>query len=134
MNGIDTIAKIYLNNRFALKTDNQFRQYKINVKKFLVAGINQIRLNFTSPVKFAQKKAKDFEITFLHRIPPDCTAPVQNGQCNVQFLRKIQASFSWDWGPSFPTMGIWKPIYLEYFNQSVLKDFYPNIGFDNGKF
>ncbi len=28
------------------------------------------------------------------------------------YIRKAQYSYGWDWGPSFPTMGIWKPVYL----------------------
>lgn len=62
MDGLDTIAKIFLNNNCALKTQNQFRQYKINVKNFLVVGINRIHIKFASPVKFAQKKAKEYEV------------------------------------------------------------------------
>lgn len=29
---------------------------------------------------------------------------------------EAQSSFSWDWGPSFPTLGIWKGVQLEVFN------------------
>lgn len=25
-------------------------------------------------------------------------------------FRKMQCSFGWDWGPSFPTVGIWQPM------------------------
>lgn len=28
-------------------------------------------------------------------------------------LLQAQCSFSWDWGPAFPTMGIWKDVWLE---------------------
>jgi beta-mannosidase len=28
-------------------------------------------------------------------------------------LRKAQYSFGWDWGPIFPTSGIWKNVYIE---------------------
>uniref|UniRef100_A0A4W6DKX8 Beta-mannosidase n=1 Tax=Lates calcarifer TaxID=8187 RepID=A0A4W6DKX8_LATCA len=28
----------------------------------------------------------------------------------------LQSSFSWDWGPSFPTMGLWKGVQLEAFD------------------
>lgn len=27
-----------------------------------------------------------------------------------------QCSFSWDWGPSFPTQGIWKDARIEAYN------------------
>ncbi|XP_054162086.1 beta-mannosidase-like [Oppia nitens] len=34
----------------------------------------------------------------------------------------MQASFSWDWGPAFPTQGIWKPIGIESYDGAVIRD------------
>jgi len=34
----------------------------------------------------------------------------------VSWCFEAQSSFSWDWGPSFPTLGIWKGVLLEVFN------------------
>jgi hypothetical protein len=31
----------------------------------------------------------------------------EKGECHANFIRKMQASFSWDWGPAFPSMGLW---------------------------
>lgn len=31
-------------------------------------------------------------------------------------LLQEQSSFSWDWGPSFPTMGLWKDVRLKAFD------------------
>jgi beta-mannosidase len=39
----------------------------------------------------------------------------------------MQASFSWDWGPSFPTVGIWRPILLEYFDDISIQQFSPMV-------
>lgn len=36
----------------------------------------------------------------------------------VSWCFQAQSSFSWDWGPSFPTLGIWKGVRLEVFNTS----------------
>lgn len=47
------------------------------------------------------------------------TQPVPLGPCSLMPARAIvcllqaQCSFSWDWGPAFPTMGIWKDVWLE---------------------
>ncbi|KAM9356449.1 beta-mannosidase isoform 2-T2 [Pholidichthys leucotaenia] len=48
-----------------------------------------------------------------YTVPPECPPDVQKGECHVNFIRKEQSSFSWDWGPSFPTMGLWKGVRLE---------------------
>lgn len=46
------------------------------------------------------------------RVPPKCPPKVQHGECQVNFLRKQQCSFSWDWGPAFAPIGINGPILL----------------------
>ena len=38
------------------------------------------------------------------------------------YIRKAQYSFGWDWGPSFPTMGIYKPIYLLQKDRASIKN------------
>uniref|UniRef100_A0A669QRU7 Beta-mannosidase n=1 Tax=Phasianus colchicus TaxID=9054 RepID=A0A669QRU7_PHACC len=38
------------------------------------------------------------------------------GRTNNMFNRYEQCSFSWDWGPSFPTQGIWKDVRIEAYN------------------
>ena len=40
-------------------------------------------------------------------VPPECVPAAYHGECHVNHIRKMQASFSWDWGPAFPSMGIW---------------------------
>lgn len=32
---------------------------------------------------------------------------VHQGECHANFIRKMQASFGWDWGPAFPSVGLW---------------------------
>lgn len=39
---------------------------------------------------------------------------------------QAQSSFSWDWGPSFPTLGIWKGVRLQSFNTLRLLSFTAN--------
>lgn len=45
-------------------------------------------------------------------VPPSCVLNSGNAECHVNHIRKMQASFSWDWGPAFPSVGIW---YIVYF-------------------
>ena len=65
-----------------------------------------------------------------HLVPPVCIPEVFQGVCHANHIRKMQvvvvplvqkkdpsilrfdhqASFSWDWGPAFPSSGIWLPI------------------------
>lgn len=73
----------------------------------LQIGSNNVTIEFVSPITFALSQSEKFEAEFSYSVPPACPASVQNGECHVNFIRKIQSSFSWDWGPAFPTVGIW---------------------------
>jgi beta-mannosidase len=98
--GLDTLADISLNGKRVASTHNMFREYSFRVDHLLRGDSNQITIKFTSPVRGAQSLEK------------------RHGKLAVSlnservYLRKAQYSFGWDWGPSFPTMGIWKPAYL----------------------
>lgn len=115
--GLDTVAEVYLNDILVLQANNMFRRYVKDVKKVIKSGQNMLRILFLSPVTYAEEQAKKYP----YKVPPDCPPPVQNGECHFNFIRKEAASFSWDWGPSFPSMGIWKNITLEAYEGSVLR-------------
>ncbi|CAH1988657.1 unnamed protein product [Acanthoscelides obtectus] len=36
-------------------------------------------------------------------------------------IRKMQASYAWDWGPAFPSVGIWKNVSIEAFNSTIIR-------------
>lgn len=40
----------------------------------------------------------------------------------MNMIRKMQASFAWDWGLAVPSMGLWKPVRLEYYESAKIRD------------
>ncbi|KAG7234597.1 hypothetical protein INR49_002226 [Caranx melampygus] len=111
--GVDTVASIQLNGATVGNTDNMFRRYDFSVRELLKDGDNVLRVSFLSPVLYASERRAAHS---AYRVPPECPPDVQKGECHVNFIRKEQSSFSWDWGPSFPTMGLWKGVQLEAFD------------------
>ncbi|KAL6106020.1 manba [Pungitius sinensis] len=111
--GVDTVASIWLNGIVVGKTDNMFRKYDFAVRDVLKDGDNVLKVSLLSPVLYASERRKAHS---AYRVPPECPPDVQKGECHVNFIRKEQSSFSWDWGPSFPTMGLWKGVRLEAFD------------------
>lgn len=99
--GIDTIANISLNGVHLGTTDNMFVRYVYDVRDIL-KNTNKLIVKIDSAVTIAAKLAKQYPDT-----PPNCQIPQPKGECHVNFLRKMQASFSWDWGLAVPSMGIW---------------------------
>ncbi|ESO93598.1 hypothetical protein LOTGIDRAFT_119184 [Lottia gigantea] len=101
--GLDTFSTVYINGQSVGVSDNMYMRYEYDIKNVIKNGTNTIEVKFRSAVKEAEKLAK----ASSYNIPPDCKDPAQHGECHVQFIRKAQCSFSWDWGPSFPVQGIW---------------------------
>ncbi len=108
--GLDTIAEIFLNGEIVGATNNMFLSYRYNVSKNLKLGKNILRVIFLSPVKYAEQEEK---VKGKLQVALD-TRRV--------YIRKAQYSFGWDWGPSFPTSGIWKKVYLEESSKPFISD------------
>ena len=54
LESIDSIASVYLNNRFILSASNQFLNYQLrDIGSFLVTGANTLQVKFKSPIKYA---------------------------------------------------------------------------------
>lgn len=66
---------------------------------------NVLKVAFHSAVKIAEDLYNEQKKDYV--VPPVCVPKEYNGQCHVNHIRKMQASFSWDWGPAFPSIGIW---------------------------
>ncbi|KAJ0173564.1 hypothetical protein K1T71_010713 [Dendrolimus kikuchii] len=113
--GVDTIAFVELNDHPIGSTNNMFVRYVYDVKQYLKIGQNELKIYFASPIEVAKSRSeKNF-------IAPDCVPAVYHGECHANQLRKMQASFAWDWGPAFPSVGLWKPVYLEFYNSAIIR-------------
>ncbi|XP_067335844.1 beta-mannosidase isoform X1 [Channa argus] len=111
--GVDTVASVSLRGVLVGKTDNMFRRYDFSVRELLKDEDNVLEVTLLSPVFYASEQRKAHS---AYSVPPECPPEVQKGECHVNFIRKEQSSFSWDWGPSFPTVGLWKEVRLEAFD------------------
>jgi beta-mannosidase len=103
---------VWLNGETVLPVfENMFLRYDVDVSAQLLYGegqVNVLRVVFQSPVLYAAKQANASEVV----IPPDCPPPEQHGFCHSNFILKTASSFSWDWGPAFASIGIYKDIFL----------------------
>lgn len=104
--GLDTYASVYLNNQLVLKADNMFRQWRVDVKKILKSGNNNLVVVFQSAQNVVDSLAKR-DLPF--KIPDNPRA----------YVRKAQYHFGWDWGPKFTTCGIWKTPRLEAYDEKA---------------
>lgn len=109
--GLDTFATVSINGHEVARTENMFRGYRWDVKRFLRAGRNEILIRFESAIDVISRER-------LEHHPFEYNDPV--GRCST--VRKQQCQFGWDWGPRLVTAGIWRDIRLEAWSGNRLED------------
>jgi beta-mannosidase len=109
--GLDTVATVFLNGKKIAETENMFVGYRWNVRRFVRAGKNELRVVFGSAMDYIRSHRKG-------HAPREFNDPV--GRCTV--IRKQQCQFGWDWGPRFVTAGVWRDIRLEAWSGNRLEN------------
>jgi len=104
--GLDTYAKVYVNDSLVITANNMFCEWKTDVKKFLKKGENELKVVFESAVT----KGKQAATILPYTLPGD----------EKVFVRKAQYQFGWDWGPRYVTSGIWKPAYIQSWSDAQI--------------
>ena len=112
--GLDTYANVFLNDEPLLNTDNMFRTWRIDAKRQLKAGANTLRVHFRSPINEV--------LPLMAKMSYQLPAGNDQGEKTSPHTRKAPYQFGWDWGPRFVTSGVWRPVYLEAWNEARLED------------
>ena len=110
--GLDTICAIRLNGKLLAQVQNMHRSYTFDVKDLLRCGENRLRLDFSSPIRYFRERN---ERHYLYTNDGD-TLP------GAAHLRKALYMSGWDWGPTLPDMGIWRPVTLEGYDTDRVED------------
>lgn len=106
-NGLDTYASVYLNNTLILEATNMFRSWKVDIKKLLKDGKNEIRVKFLSPLSVAKKEYEqlNYMLPEIERV----------------FTRRAQFQYGWDFSPRLLSCGIWKDVELHFWNHAQIQ-------------
>jgi beta-mannosidase len=110
--GLDTFAQIWLNGKLLARTDNMFCEYRFDVTPILLSRNNELLVKFDSAVEEGNRLMTRFGM-------------LSKDQCSLPsraYVRKSQCQFGWDWAPVMPGCGIWKPVRLEAFKTSAIRD------------
>jgi beta-mannosidase len=115
--GLDTYAEVILNDKLILTADNMFREWRIDCKELLKKSGNTLVIKFNN--------------TFDVNLPKWLNAPYRlmafpnNDQADTMvalYSRKAQFHYGWDWGPRLVTYGIWRPVYIEAWDNFKIND------------
>lgn len=88
----DGLCTMFINGAIAGQTENAFRQHRLNVKKYLRAGLNEFIFSFRSPGKYADS------LYTIHK-------PALPGGSRTM-IRKPQFHFGWDFSPEYLSSGL----------------------------
>src|SRR6185369_2870690 len=112
--GLDTYANVFLNDESLLNTDNMFRTWRADAKRLLKAGANTLRIRFRSPINEV--------LPWMAKMSYQLPAGNDQGEKTSPYTRKAPYQFGWDWGPRFVTSGIWRPVYIEAWDEARVED------------
>ena len=107
--GLDTYAKVYLNDSLLLTTDNMFRTWSCDVKDIIKKNNNILYVYFD---RFDSVQQAVYE-SHLPRFPE-----------RYAVTRKCGYQHGWDWAPKYKNVGIWKPVTLKAWSQAYIESAY----------
>lgn len=120
--GLDTICEITLNGSTLGNVKNMHRAYTYSVKELVKVGLNTLELDFSSPVQYYKKmNNKHFLYTNGDTIP------------GAAHLRKALYMAGWDWGPTLPDMGIFRPVILDAYDGDKIDNVFVRQYHKNGE-
>ena len=105
--GLDTYAKVFINDSLVLSADNFFRVWELDAKKILNEKNNHMKIEFTSSVGINTSSNKEAKIKLAD---------------DYVYTRKPAYHYGWDWGPVFVTTGIWRPIIIKGWDEVKIID------------
>jgi len=109
--GLDTLAKAYLNGRHVGRFDNMYREYAVDVKdKLAPAGKNNVLLIvFTSPLRAVREVEE---------------APHLKGVAKMHYLRKCHSDFGSYLGakPHSAKVGVFRDVWLDMPDKAWIED------------
>lgn len=110
--GLDTITSVWLNDRLIGRTNNMFVPFQFDVTQFLKPQNNSLLVKFEPAVSYAKKLMNRYT-SF------DESAIISPHRA---YIRKAQYQFGWDFCPSLPGCGIWRPVHLQGIKKAGIAD------------
>ena len=105
--GLDTYAKVFLNDSLILVANNMFREWGIDVQGILQKE-NKLSIKFEAVSEIEEEKQADLG----YHLPAG----------NRVFTRKAGFHYGWDWGAKITPSGIWRKVELESWDNCKIKN------------
>jgi beta-mannosidase len=119
--GLDTYANVTLNGENIISADNMFREWKADVKSLLKLKGNKLQVYLHSPINKGIRLWDALPFPYQSSNDQSENGGVFNKKVSV-VTRKAGYHYGWDWGPRLVTSGIWRPVYLEAWDDARIND------------
>ena len=126
MEDVDTFARIYINGSLVGTTYNRFRRWEFDVKRYLMKGENEIRVEFES----AHRRSAEIAATYDHAFPMNSNDKKSYNR-NQAFIRKPACHAGWDWGPVQMTTGLCGDVKILFYDDCKIDYIYSTQEFND---
>ena len=109
--GLDTLADVRLNGQLLGSADNMHRTWVFDIRAAARAGQNELRVDFHSPFNEMERRQA------AHYVQGDA-----NSANGIAHLRKSFCMSGWDWAPTLPDMGFYRPVWIEIWDGARIDD------------
>ncbi|MDC0204315.1 hypothetical protein OAJ65_00805 [Flavobacteriales bacterium] len=107
--GLDTYAKVYLNDSLILQSNNMFRTWEVDVSNLLKKeNILLVKFNAANKIEKGKQTALGYNFPGGRRV----------------FTRKAGFHYGWDWGAKITPSGIWRKVELKSWDACKIKNIY----------
>lgn len=120
--GLDTFATVTVNGRKLLTADNAHRRWRVDAKAALRPGRNELVVAFASPIRTLQPMV----LAEPNPLPGEYDSAFGDepkGKQTSPYIRKPKYQYSWDWAPRLVTIGLWRPVRLEAWDEAQIDGF-----------
>ena len=113
VDGIDTLADIYLNDILLGHADNMHRVWEFTIKGAAREGENALRVEIASPTRYIEEENQKV-----------FTGGSTDAMRGFPHLRKAHCMFGWDWGPRLPDAGLFREVSVLWGRSARLEQVY----------
>ncbi len=110
--GLDTVARIWLNDKLIGKPENMFTRHRFDVTSLLKPRDNTLLVKFEPAVAHGRRLMQRYGRIDTTRLSDNCRV----------YVRKAQYQFGWDFCPPLPGCGIYRGVRINGITGAAISD------------